>query len=96
MPFVSTQTFEALLEAAGRISEADIFCPTLKGKRGNPVVWRRNQFGKLMQIEGDKGGRVVMRENEDLVCEVPVDDPGILIDLDTPEALAQFGITAND
>jgi len=93
MPFVQTATIQTLQNAAVQISEADIFVPLFKGKRGNPVLWRKNQFEKLKQIKGDQGGRSVMRSQENLVCEVPVDDPGVLIDLDTPEALAQFGIS---
>lgn len=92
MPFVQPSTFAALTETANRLSEAKIFIPTFNGKRGNPVVWHRDMFGALAEIEGDKGGRDVIHANAPLVCEVPVDDPGILIDLDTPEALAQFGI----
>ena len=93
MPFVQPSTIQTLQNAAVQISEADIFVPLFKGKRGNPVLWRKNQFEKLKQIKGDQGGRSIMRSQENLVCEVPVDDPGVLIDLDTPEALAQFGIS---
>jgi len=92
MPFVNKTTYSALIAAANRVSEAQIFVPLFKGKRGNPVLWRNSQFEKLVHIKGDKGGRDLIKEQENLVCAVPVDDPGILIDLDTPEALAQFGI----
>ncbi|NVJ96817.1 MAG: NTP transferase domain-containing protein [Alphaproteobacteria bacterium] len=92
MPFVKPSTFKALSETANRLSEYKIFIPTFNGKRGNPVLWQRDMFGELADIEGDKGGRGLIHLHEELVCEVPVDDPGILIDLDTPEAMAQFGI----
>jgi molybdenum cofactor cytidylyltransferase len=94
MPFVSALTYHALLTAADKVSEAEIFIPFFKGKRGNPVLWRRSQFKHLLEITGDKGGRDLISQQQNLVCEVSVDDPGVLIDLDTPEALAQFGITA--
>jgi len=93
MPFVNISTIHALQETACQVSEADIFIPLFNGKRGNPVLWRRAQFDKLKHLRGDQGGRAIIRSHENLVCEVPVDDPGILIDLDTPEALAQFGIS---
>jgi len=92
MPFVRKETYRGLVSAANRISDADIFAPTFRGKRGNPVLWRQGQFEKLRRLSGDKGGRAIMREHETLVCDVAVEDPGILIDLDTPEALKQFGI----
>ncbi len=93
MPFVKPDTLKALAEAANRLSEFKIFIPTFNGKRGNPVMWHRDMLEALMTIEGDKGGRALIHDHEALVCEVPVDDHGILIDLDTPEALAQFGAT---
>lgn len=96
MPFVAANSLQALIEAANKVSEAEIFTPLYKGKRGNPVLWRKSQFDKLRHITGDKGGRSIIRNQESLVCDVPVPDPGVLIDLDTPEALAQFGITATD
>jgi len=93
MPFVKPDTLRALANAANRLSEFKIFIPTFNGKRGNPVMWHRDMVEPLMTIEGDKGGRAMIHAHEALVCEVPVDDHGILIDLDTPEALAQFGAT---
>ncbi len=93
MPFVKPDTLKALAEAANRLSEFKIFIPTFNGKRGNPVMWHRDMVDALMAVEGDKGGRALIHDHEALVCEVPVDDHGILIDLDTPEALTQFGAT---
>ncbi|WP_262691310.1 molybdopterin-binding/glycosyltransferase family 2 protein [Kordiimonas aestuarii] len=92
MPFVRSETVSALVNTAAQMSEARIFIPTFNGKRGHPILWHRSLFPDLMAISGDKGGREVIHANESLVCEVPVTDPGILIDLDTPSAMAQFGI----
>jgi len=94
MPFVRSETFSSLQQASDTIPNADIFIPTFNGKRGNPVLWRKSQFAQLIQLSGDVGGRSIIHANPHLVYEVPVDDPGILIDLDTPTALQQFGITA--
>ncbi len=94
MPFVQKTTHTMLIETAQNITEASIFIPTFNGKRGNPVLWRKEHFPALQQITGDKGGRSIIHEHEHLVYEVEVNDPGILIDLDTPEALAQFGVKA--
>ena len=96
MPFVSSGTYEALIDVANQTSEAEIFVPHFKGKRGNPILWRKSQFKKLANISGDKGGRELINTQENLACTVPVDDPGILIDLDTPQAMAQFGIKVID
>lgn len=96
MPFVRAETIEALQLSAARMGEARIFIPTFNGKRGHPVLWHRSMLGDLQAVTGDKGGRDIIHAHEALVCEVPVSDPGILIDLDTPELLAQFGLESSE
>jgi len=96
MPFVRAETINALEESAARMGEARIFIPTFNGKRGHPILWHRDMLSGLKAVTGDKGGRDIIHAHEALVCEVAVSDPGILIDLDTPELLAQFGLDAKD
>jgi len=60
--------------------------PTYRGQRGNPVVLDRSLFAKAMELQGDEGFRGILRGLPN-VLEVEVDDPGILIDIDTPEDL---------
>ncbi|TNE63116.1 MAG: 4-diphosphocytidyl-2C-methyl-D-erythritol kinase [Alphaproteobacteria bacterium] len=93
MPFVRPSTYRQLIDFS-KESDALILIPTFHGKRGNPVLWRPAMLPALLDISGDRGGRDIIHQNPDLVAEVPVDDPGILIDLDTPEALKSFGIKA--
>jgi molybdenum cofactor cytidylyltransferase len=40
--------------------------------------------------EGDRGARPLLRAHEDLVIEVPVDDPGILFDVDSRKDYDEF------
>ncbi len=92
MPFIRANTYRALIKASGKFSKPSIFTPTNHGKPGNPVLWRRSQFKNLANIAGDIGGRSLIQSQAHLVCDVPVEDPGIFIDLDTPAALTQFGV----
>lgn len=96
MPFVTQATVEKLLKSATDTNDAAIFIPTFHGKRGHPVLWHQKYFSLLRLLKGDAGGRKILEKNSEKVIEVPVDDPGILIDLDTPEMLAQFGIMPID
>lgn len=83
MPFVRPATLSAL--AAASASHA-IVRPVFDGTPGHPVAWGRDHFPALAGLRGDKGGRDI------LACSPPVpfacDDPGVTIDVDTPEALA--------
>jgi molybdenum cofactor cytidylyltransferase len=91
MPFIKPATIDTLFIMAKEMPDRDIFVPTFNGKRGNPVLWRKSIFDDLKALEGDMGGKQLMKKYADRVHLVPVDDPGVLIDLDTQEALAQFG-----
>ncbi len=57
-------------------------------KRGNPVLWDRRYFGEMAAVAGDVGARHLIGEHAEEVCEVAMADDGVLIDLDTPSALA--------
>lgn len=87
MPLVRPATVRALAQALDPAQGRLIAVPAWRGKRGNPVAWHREMFGALSRIEGDAGGKRVIAANPGAVAEVPVDDPGILSDLDTRAAL---------
>jgi molybdenum cofactor cytidylyltransferase len=62
-----------------------IVAPVHQGRRGNPVLFDRSLFPELMMVEGDQGGRGVIRRHAGLVLEVEVPTGGVLSDLDTQE-----------
>ncbi len=92
MPFVQPATLKALMATAKTQNSSAIIVPTFNGKRGHPVLWDSKFIPELSRLSGDVGGRNVMYHHREKIIEVPVQDPGILIDLDTPEMLAQFGV----
>ncbi len=93
MPDVSPATFEALISAFNPTEGRAICVPVSGGKRGNPTLWGLQFLPDLMRLEGDSGARSLFGPHAEWVCEVPVDDPGILHDYDTPAALAARGVT---
>ncbi len=86
MPFVRPETLDKLAEAFK--TQVALF-PTYDGKRGNPVLLSRSLFGDIMHLTGDQGARALLGAIPDRVGEVAVDDPGVLRDLDMPEALGK-------
>lgn len=84
MPCVAPQTVAALQQAVA--DGADIAVPVHAGQRGNPVAFSRRHLSALLALGGDEGARRLLRQHP--VCEVPVDDPGIRRDIDTPDDLA--------
>jgi molybdenum cofactor cytidylyltransferase len=87
MPRIQLQTFGKLIAAFNPAEHRSICVPTYGGQRGNPVLWARQHFQSLLELEGDHGARSLINELSNEVVEVPVNDAGILIDADTPEAL---------
>jgi molybdenum cofactor cytidylyltransferase len=90
MPLVSASALDRLVAAFNPLEGRAICVPTWKGKRGNPVLFARRFLAEMSQLEGDLGARHLMGEHAELVAEVPMPDASVLIDVDTPEALAQI------
>jgi molybdenum cofactor cytidylyltransferase len=84
MPFVRPDTLDRL--ALFHSGQAAVF-PTWQGRRGNPVLLARSLFADIMLLTGDQGARAILSAIPDQVAELPVEDPGILRDVDRPDAL---------
>lgn len=82
MPFVLPSTVEQVL--AG-IADDAICVPVYGGEFGHPVGFGRGFGPGLMALSGDRGARPLFAQAR--VVEVPVDDPGVLWDVDVPESL---------
>jgi len=88
MPFVTSGLVNAmvanhldLVAAQGRVT-----IPMFNGQRGNPVIWGRDFFERLMQLSGDIGGRALLEKHSDAVHEFVWTDDSIHRDIDTPLA----------
>jgi molybdenum cofactor cytidylyltransferase len=94
MPFVASRTLEALRDAmAERLREAPggpvIVQPVHGAVGGNPVGFSHHYAEALLALRGDRGARGVLERSLEALIRVPVDDPGIHRDVDTPADLAR-------
>jgi molybdenum cofactor cytidylyltransferase len=77
------------LIAAFSPGEGRAICiPTHRAKRGNPVLWDARLVAEMQALDGDQGARSLLGRHADEVCEVEMPDDGVLLDVDTPSALA--------
>ncbi|MBH0237770.1 NTP transferase domain-containing protein [Methylobrevis albus] len=90
MPDVSAATVDRLIAAYAPMTGALVAVPVHEGRRGNPVLWSRRFFPALSALEGDVGARHLIAAHGEAVVEV-ASGPEVLLDLDTPEALAAAG-----
>jgi len=90
MPRIKPKHIQQIMRAHDP-DEGHVICvPTWQGKRGNPVLWDRRFFDDFMSLGGDVGAKHLINENADLVVEVPIEDDSVLVDVDSPEALADL------
>ncbi|MBL6933006.1 MAG: nucleotidyltransferase family protein [Rhodospirillales bacterium] len=85
MPRLKIETLNQLLSRFIETDGQSICAPVCGGRRGNPVIWPREFFPDLQGLSGDKGARELIVKYKNRVIEVPCDDEGVLIDVDTPE-----------
>ncbi|AXJ06341.1 molybdopterin-guanine dinucleotide biosynthesis protein MobA [Pseudomonas fluorescens] len=82
MPFILPSSIERIVAA---IAEDAVSVPTLNSDYGHPVGFGRSFAAGLMALSGDRGARPLFAQGR--VVEVAVDDPGVLWDIDVPDAL---------
>lgn len=90
MPRLTAAHVERLIAAFDPAEGAAICVPNWQGKRGNPVLWAKRFFAEMRHLDGDVGAKHLIGANTELVCEVDMPDSGVLIDVDSPEALADM------
>ena len=91
MPGVTAAAMDRLIAAFDPLEGRGICVPTWQGKRGNPVLFARRFIPEMQNVAGDLGARQLIGDYPESVCEVGMDalgaGEGVLIDVDTPEAL---------
>jgi molybdenum cofactor cytidylyltransferase len=80
MPEVSPATIRAVRDAIAR--GRDTAAPVHRNRRGHPVGFGRACRDELLALVGDAGARSVLAAHPPMLIDV--DDPGCLLDIDTP------------
>jgi molybdenum cofactor cytidylyltransferase len=62
--------------------------PYFRGRRGHPVGLAGSFFDELIELGGDQGARELLKRNERKLVKIPLGDPGVIRDIDTPDDLA--------
>lgn len=86
LPHVRIATVERLIEVYRRGHPVAVV-PSFAGRRGHPVIWDAALFPELDSSEAAtrEGARAVLHGHSAEVSTVPVDDPAVCDDLNTPE-----------
>lgn len=79
-PLIDKDTYNRLIEGALGC-DMGIILPTYRSKRGNPVIFSIKYKDELLGLEGDVGGREILRKHPDDILEVAVGSEGVTIDI---------------
>ncbi|NIO11304.1 MAG: NTP transferase domain-containing protein [Deltaproteobacteria bacterium] len=83
-PFINTALVDQMVDQF-YASKKLIVVPTYHGKRGHPVIFSKELFQEFLDAPLDQGAKPVVHAHRAETLEIPTDDQGIVIDLDTPE-----------
>ena len=89
MALMKATTLDGLIESFENEPGMGAIVPGLRGEWGNPVLLSRKLFDLVARLSGDTGARKLLQGRAD-VRVLEVEDPAILIDADTPSALAEM------
>lgn len=85
-PFVRPRTVEALVSRARSDAMAVWVVPTFEGRGGHPVVLQPSMFAAVSGLGRDTPLRTLVAKLGPQVLRVPVPDPGVTQNVDTPES----------
>jgi len=86
LPHVRISTVERVMEAY-RQDPDQVVVPMFAERRGHPVIWGSGLFAELLENKAAtrEGARAVLHDHEGQVVSVPVDDPAVIDQVNTPE-----------
>ena len=86
MPWIRHASMAGVLDA---LQHAPMAAPSHRGQRGHPVGFRADLLPRLALLSADEGARRLLGQPGLRLVEV--EDPGVLLDIDTPADLDRAG-----
>ncbi|MCF0149274.1 MAG: NTP transferase domain-containing protein [Clostridium sp.] len=88
-PFIDCYSINKLIDFSLKFKDS-IVIPRVKDKVGSPVIFPRVLKSELESLEGDMGGRKVIKDNQDKVKYVDLNNELFLQDIDTLDDYMKF------
>jgi molybdenum cofactor cytidylyltransferase len=84
LPDTIRRVYDTAVEQLAKGAERFVVQPAYADVRGHPVFFARGLLASFAMLEGDEGGKRVIKQAA-AHHVIPVDDAGVLFDIDTPE-----------
>jgi molybdenum cofactor cytidylyltransferase len=81
-PLVKSSTIDKLIDG---FRPGSIIVPIFNRLRGHPVLFSQVAMDEILALQPGHGANTVLRCDPGRVIEIPVDDSGVLRDVDTPQ-----------
>ena len=86
MPFIRPSSIAAVRDEL--LKGAALAAPYFRARRGHPVGISSRFRDELVRLQGDEGAKTLLAHRAAEIIKVPVGDPAVLRDIDTPGDLA--------
>ncbi len=90
IPLVRPATVRQLADAFCRNSSSMVYYPEFQSRRGHPPLINSRLIDGIISYGGQSGLRGFLRRYENQAVSVPVEDPFIRLDADTPEDILRL------
>jgi molybdenum cofactor cytidylyltransferase len=85
MPYIRRSSIAAVREALE--GGASLVAPYFRARRGHPVGIAGRFYEQLIQLGDDEGAKKILAAHERELVKIPIGDPGVIRDIDTPADL---------
>ena len=85
MPFIRRTSIAAVRQALEK--GAALAAPYFRARRGHPVGISGAFYDQLIALAGDEGAKQILAANASRLVKIPIGDPGVIRDIDTPADL---------
>jgi molybdenum cofactor cytidylyltransferase len=82
MPFIRSSSIAAVRDALA--GGAPLAAPYFRARRGHPVGIAGRFRPELEALKDDEGAKRLLESHSDKLVKIPVGDPGVIRDIDTP------------
>lgn len=93
-PFISELSIKALKDRFIK-SDKGIACIESNGNLGNPAIFSKMYINELLNLDGDIGGKAVIKKHLDDLEKISITDGLELTDIDTKEELEEVSRLIN-
>lgn len=91
MPYIDSKLIDRLIEEYKK-NPNSIIVPYYNGKQGMPTIFPKEYKEDFLNINGDKGGRDIIRKNPNLVKKIYIRDEKLGMDIDTMEDVERLNV----